>query len=157
MAETTTVDMYNPHQLVTLKNIINTESGDVQYDLYKATELEMVLDESKRRINILEQRLERQEKQIGQVIDNMTAEGWYSTSIDKSEVLTDLCEIFDIEPKQTMRITATVQVEVEYDCPLDEVEDFDAKYFLQDNLTIDSYNGDMVVDSFDVEDADINW
>jgi hypothetical protein len=56
-----------------------------------------------------------------------------------------------------MRITATVQVEVEYDCPLDEVEDFDAKYFLQDNLTIDSYNGDMVVDSFDVEDADVNW
>lgn len=157
MAETTTVEMYNPHQLVTLKNIINTESGDVQYDLYKATELEMVLDESKRRINILEQRLERQEKQIGQVIDNMTAEGWYNPNTDKEDILRDLCSIFDIEPKQTMRITATVQVEVEYDCPLDEVEDFDAKYFLQDNLTIDSYNGDMVVDSFDVEDADVNW
>lgn len=157
MAETTTVDMYNPHLLVTLKNIINTESGDVQYDLYKATELEMVLDESKRRINILEQRLERQEKQIGQVIDNMTAEGWYNPNTDKEDILRDLCSIFDIEPKQTMRITATVQVEVEYDCPLDEVEDFDAKYFLQDNLTIDSYNGDMVVDSFDVEDADVNW
>jgi len=30
-------------------------------------------------------------------------------------------------------------------------------YFLNDNLTVDIYNGDAVVDSFDIEDADVNW
>ena len=59
--------------------------------------------------------------------------------------------------RSTVRITATVNVEVDYDIPLEDVEDFDAKYFLQDNLTIDSWHGDVVVDSFDVEDADVNW
>ena len=80
-----------------------------------------------------------------------------STNTDKSEVLAELCEILGHEPKQEIRMTATVQVEVVYDCPLDEVEDFDAKYFLQDNLSVDIYNGDAIVDSFDVEDADVNW
>jgi len=36
--ETVTLDMYNPHALVTLKKIINTESGDAQFELYKTTE-----------------------------------------------------------------------------------------------------------------------
>ncbi len=155
--ETVTLDTYNPHLLVTLKKIINTESGDVQYNLYKATELETVLDESSRRINLLEQRLEAQEKQIGQILENMTAQGWYNPNYEKSEVLSDLCDILGHEPKQEIRMTATVQVEVVYDCPLDEVEDFDAKYFLQDVLTVDAYNGDVIIDSFDVEDADVNW
>ena len=54
-------------------------------------------------------------------------------------------------------IKATITVDVTYACPLDEIEDFDAKYFLQDTLTVDAYNGDVIVDSFDVEDADIDW
>ena len=45
----------------------------------------------------------------------------------------------------------------EYDIPMEDVEDFDARYFLQDVLTLDSYHGDVVVESFDVEDADVNW
>ena len=47
--------------------------------------------------------------------------------------------------------------EVEYDIPMEDVEDFDARYFLQDTLTLDAYNGDVVVQSFDVEDADVRW
>jgi hypothetical protein len=155
--ETVTNDMYNPHSLVTLKKIINTESGDVQFELYKVTELESVLDEMTRRNNLISQRIEAQEKQIGQIIDNLTAQGWYNPNYEKSEVLSDLCDILGHEPKQEIRITATVQVEVVYDCPLDEVEDFDARYFLQDVLTVDAYNGDVIVESFDVEDADVNW
>jgi hypothetical protein len=154
--EHVTLDMYNPHVLVTLKKIIN-EGGDAQFTLYKATELESIMDETARRINQLSSRLEAQEKQIGAILNNMTADNWYSTSTDKSEVLSDLCDILGHEPKQEIRMTATVQVEVVYECPLDEVEDFDARYFLQDNLTVDIYNGDCIVESFDVEDADVNW
>ena len=87
----------------------------------------------------------------------MTADGWYSSSTDKSEVLSDLCDIFDHEPKQEIRITGTMTFELRYDCPLDEVEDFDARYFAQDSLSLDSYNGNIIVESFDVEDADVDW
>ena len=155
--ETVTLDMYNPHALVTLKKIINTESGDVQFELYKTTELEGVLDDLRRRDNLISQRIEAQEKQIGKVIDNMTVQGWYNPNTDKSEVLSDLCEIFGHEPKQEIRITGSITFDVRYDCPLDEVEDFDARYFLQDTLTLDAYNGDVIVESFDVEDADVDW
>jgi len=152
--EKVTMESYAPHQLVTLKQITGE---DVEFELYKVTELETVLHDAKQRINALSARLEAQEKQIGLILNNMTADNWYSTSTDKSEVLSELCDILGHEPKQEIRMTATVQVEVVYECPLDEVEDFDAKYFLQDNLSVDIYNGDAVVDSFDVEDADVNW
>jgi hypothetical protein len=146
--------MYNPHSLVTLKKIINTESGDVQFELYKVTELESILDSMTRRDNLISQRIEAQEKQIGLILDKMTADEWYSSSVDKSEVLSDLCNILGHEPKQTIRITATVEVEVDYDCPLEEVEDFDAGDFLQDVLTIDTYHGDAIIYSYNVDSAD---
>ena len=63
----------------------------------------------------------------------------------------------DHEPKQEITITGTLTFELRYDCPLDEVEDFDAREFAQDTLTLDAYNGDVIVNSFDVEDADVEW
>jgi molybdopterin/thiamine biosynthesis adenylyltransferase len=147
-----TQSLYNPNGLIALRRI-DKSTNENTYPLYKATQLEEILN----RNNLLEQRIEHQEKQIGQVLNNLTKEGWYSNSIDKSEVLQDLCEIFDHEAKQEIRITAKVNVEIRYDVPLDEIDDFDAHYFLQDNLSIDSYNGDVIVDSFDVEDTDVEY
>ena len=85
---------------------------------------------------------------------------WRLTSnpnVDKEDILSQLCEILNHEPKQSVRITATVNVEVDYEIPLEEVEDFDARYFLQDNLSIDSWHGDVNVDSFDVTDVDVDY
>jgi hypothetical protein len=149
--EQVTQESYAPHQLVTLKKITGE---DVQFNLYKVTELEGVLDNNNSRINQLTGRLEAQEKQIGLILNKMTADEWYSSNVDKSEVLSDLCDILGFEPKQTIRISATVEVEVDYDCPLNEVEDFDAGDFLQDVLTIDTYHGDAIVYSYNVESAD---
>jgi hypothetical protein len=87
----------------------------------------------------------------------LSADGWYNPNYEKSEVLNDLCEILGHEAKQDITIRATVTVDVTYACPLDEIEDFDAKYFLQDNLTIDSYHGDVIIESYDVEDADVEF
>lgn len=154
--EHVTLDMYNPHVLVTLKKIVN-EGGDAQFTLYKATELESILNDSDIRIKQLSSRLEAQETQIGAILNALTADGWYSDSTDKSEVLSDLCDILGHEPKQTVRITGTISFEVDYDIPLQDVEDFDAHYFLQDNLSLDSYNGDTIVESWTVEDHDIDW
>ena len=149
-----TMNEYYPSQSVVLKQIIDE---DMKFQAYKVTELETVIHDYKQRISSLTARLESQEKQIGLILDKLTADEWYSSNTDKAEVLSDLCEIIKHEPKQTIMITAQVNVEVSYDIPLDEVENFDAKYFLQDNLTIDSWHGDVMIESYDVEDADVNW
>ena len=141
---------YDANALVTYKVINN---GEVSYPTLKVNELEVHLDSYRR----LQDQLRISNGQISQILDNLDANGWYNPNTDKEDILRDLCEILGHEPKQTVRITATVNVEVDYDIPLEDVEDFDAKYFLQDNLTIDSWHGDVVVDSFDVEDADVNW
>jgi len=152
--ETVTLDMYNPHSLVTLKKIINTESGDAQFELYKVTELEGVLDELRRRDNLISQRIEHQEKKIGQIIDNLTIEGWYSESVDKDEVLRDLCTILDHNPQQEMSWTITLTVSGTTMVNLEEVEDFDIRYHLGDNLSVDSNDFDTNVESWDVDLVD---
>jgi hypothetical protein len=141
---------YDANTLVTYKSINN---GEVTYPTIKVNELEMHLDSYRR----LQDQLKISNNQISQILDNLSADGWYNPNMDKEDILRDLCEILGHEPKQTVTITATVNVELSYDIPLEDVENFDAKYFVQDNLTIDSYNGDLIVDSFDVEDADVNY
>jgi hypothetical protein len=171
---------YNANTLVTYKSI---KDGEVSYPTLKVNELEAILDNptldvietmpngehithQMKRTDVSELFRKRQfdvakindlQSKVNKIIDNLTAEGWYHSNMDKDGVLAELCAILDHEPKQTVTITAQVSVEVSYDIPLDEVEDFDARYFLQDSLSIDSWNGDVVVESFDVEDADVDW
>ena len=149
--ETNTVPYsYDANTLVTYKSINN---GEVTYPTLKVNELEIHLDSYRR----LQDQLAISNNQISQILDNLSADGWYNPNTDKEDILRDLCEILGHEAKQSVTITATVNVEVTYDIPLEEVEDFDAKYFLQDNLSIDSYNGDVCIDSFDVQDADVSY
>jgi hypothetical protein len=141
---------YNANVLVTYKDIID---GVATYPTVKVNDLEYKLE----RIKNLEDFLSRSQGTIRQIIDKLTVQEWYNPNTDKDEVLRELCEILDHEPKQEIRITGTITFDIRYDCPLDEVEDFDARYFAQDNLTLDSYHGDVIVESFDVEDADVDW
>jgi hypothetical protein len=141
---------YNANVLVTYKDIID---GVATYPTVKVNDLEYKLE----RIKNLEDFLSRSQGTIRQIIDKLTVQEWYNPNTDKDEVLRELCEILDHEPKQEIRITGTMTFELRYDCPLDEVEDFDARYFAQDTLTLDAYNGDVIVESFDVEDADIEF
>jgi len=141
---------YNANLLVQYKDITN---GEVTFPIIKVNDLEYKLE----RIKNLEDFLSRSQGTIRQIIDKLTVQEWYNPNTDKDEVLRELCEILDHEPKQEIRITGTMTFELRYDCPLDEVEDFDARYFAQDTLTLDAYNGDVIVESFDVEDADIEF
>ena len=152
--ETVTIDMYNPHALVTLKRITNTESGDGQFELYKTTELEGVLDDLRRRVNLLEQHLESSNKKLGQIIDNLTMDSWYSDTVDKAEVLRDLCTILDHTPQAEMSWTVTLTVSGTTLVNLDEVEDFDIRYELNDNLSVDSNDFNTNVDSWDIDLVD---
>jgi hypothetical protein len=146
----TVPETYNPNSLITYKSIVN---GEATYPSIKTVDLEYQLHENQ----LLTTRLNNLQTQVNSIIDNLNADGWYNPNYEKVEVLNDLCEILGHEPKQTVRITATIQVEVDYDIPLEEVEDFDARYFLSDNLSIDSWHGDVSVDSWSVEDHDVDW
>ena len=141
---------YDANVLVTYKSIKN---GEVTYPVLKVNQLEMEMEEKQRLTN----KVNQLQSQVNKIIDNMTAQYWYNPNTDIETVLSDLCDILDYEPKQTVTITAQVNVEVSYEIPMADVEDFDAKYFLQDNLTIDSWHGDVTIESFDVEDADVDW
>ena len=141
---------YNANVLVTYKDIID---GVPTYPTIKVNDLEWKLE----RIKGLEKQLSMSNSQISRILENLTADGWYNPNIEKSEVLEQLCEILEHEPKQEIRITGTITFDVRYDCPLEEVEDFDARYFLQDNLSLDAYHGDIVIDSYEVEDAEVDW
>ena len=143
-------DTYNPNLLVTYKSIVN---GDVSYPNIKVVDLEYNLDSYRR----LQDQLVISNGQIGQILNNLTTQGWYNPNVDKEDVLRDLCEILQHEPKQTITITGNLSFEVTYEIPLEDVEDFDARYFLQDNLTLDSYHGDVCIESYDVDDADVSW
>ena len=141
---------YNANVLVQYKDITN---GEVTFPIIKVTDLEYKLE----RIKNLEDWLSRSQGTISKIIDNLSVESWYNPNTDKETILAELCEILDHEPKQEIVIKGTMTFELRYDCPLDEVEDFDARYFAQDTLTLDAYNGDVIVESFDVEDADIEF
>jgi len=151
MEETITVpETYNANNLVQYKDITD---GVVTFPIIKVNDLEYKLE----RIKNLENHLSRSQGTISKILDKLTVQEWYNPNTEKAEVLEELCEILDHEPKQEIRITGSMTFDIRYDCPLDEVEDFDARYFLQDNLTLDSYHGDVIIESFDVEDADVDF
>lgn len=153
MSEETTIQVpvaYDPNALVTYKRIDNNE---VTYPTDKVTTIEYELDEKRRLLN----KTNELQSKVNRIIDNLTVNNWYDSNTDKAEVLEEICNILDHEPKQTVRITATLSVEIDYELPMDEAEDFDAHYFLQDNLSIDSWHGDVTVESWTVEDHDVDY
>jgi len=144
-------------------NLLSVEPATIaptneRNEMQTTTELlEQQIKELQESYNIASENRNNLQAQINKIIDNLTVDNWYADTIEKSEVLSDLCEILGHEAKQTVRITATISVEVDYEIPLDEVEDFDARYFLNDNLSVDTFDGDSTVDSWTVEDSDVNW
>jgi hypothetical protein len=173
-------DSYNPHALITVREI-QPESNDSIYKLYKATELEDLLfvsptikayehlpngelrewtlnradiTEMFRKAQYRDEWLERSQGTIRQIIDNLTMEGWYSDTVDKEEVLRDLCTILDHQPQQEMSWTVTLTVSGTTLVNLDEVEDYDIRYELSDNLSVDSNDFNTNVDSWDIDLVD---
>lgn len=149
METTDTQSLYNPNGLIALRRIDET-TRESTYPLYKAVDLEGILN----RNNLLEQRIEHQEKQLGKIIDNLTTDGWYNPNTDKAQVLNDICEILDHTPTQTMNWTVTLTVAGSTEVNLEDVEDFDVRYFLADNLSVDSNDFTTEVDSWDIDYVD---
>lgn len=138
---------YDANVLVTYKDIIN---GIPTYPTIKVNDLEWKLE----RVKSLENQLSNSNSQIGKIIDNLTVEGWYNPNTDKDEVLRDICEILGHTPQQEMSWSVTVSVSGTTMVNLDEVEDFDIRYHLADNLSVDSNDFDTNVNSWDIDYVD---
>jgi hypothetical protein len=107
----------------------------------------------RRKINNLETRLNAHEKIVSQIKENLAFEGWYAESTDKEDVLADLCSIVVYEPIATLRFSTTITVEGSVDVPLSEVDNYDLRYDLNDNLSLESSNNNMEIDSYYVDDT----
>jgi hypothetical protein len=138
---------YNANVLVQYKDITN---GEVTFPIIKVTDLEYKLE----RIKTLEDHLSRSQGTISKIIDNLTMEGWFNPNTDKDEVLRDLCSILDHTPQQEMSWTVTLTVSGTTMVNLEDVEDFDIRYHLGDNLSVDSNDFDTNVDSWDIDLVD---
>ncbi len=143
--ETTT--NYDANVLVTYKDIID---GVATYPTIKVNDLEWKLE----RIKNLEKQLTMSNSQISKIIDNLTIEGWYNPNTEKEEVLRDLCEILGHSPTQTMQWSVTLTVSGSTEVNLDEVEDFDIRYHLDDNLSVDSNDYTTNVDAWHIDCVD---
>ena len=140
-----TATNYDANVLVTYKDITD---GVTTYPTLKVNELEWKLERIKR----LEQQLSISNGQISRIIENLSEDGWFNPNYEKEEVLNDLCEILDHEPKKEISFEGTIHFSGRVDVRLADLEDFDLDDMLSE-LTVDVYNGDVVIDEFSVEDV----
>lgn len=139
--------MYDANVLVTYKSIKN---GEVSYPTIKVNQLEYELD----KLNRLTEKVNSLQSQVNRIIDNLTEDYWFNPNTDTETILSDLCDILDHEPKKEINFTATFVVSGRYDIPLSEASDFDLDTFLADTMSIDAYNGDVVIDDWSLESVE---
>jgi hypothetical protein len=140
----TVSDAYNPNLLVTYKKIDNDE---VSYLTEKVTDIEWALDQSRRNYKNLTEKQNSwytKESQLRTLLEEV-----YEDS-DDQESLARIAEIFDIPLTKEIEYTAWVRVdltvEVELGGDVDAIEDF-----ISQNLTVDSYDGLIQVNGYDVD------
>lgn len=145
---TLTPDTYNPNALVQYKVI---DGEQVSFPITKVTDLEWVLENARQRTSeyySLRNKVDGLEEQIIE---------WVNPNYDKDDVIRLLCEYFGINPSKQVTVTGTISFEVTIDVPLDEVEDFDAHYYLGDELSLDSNTSAVDINSWLIEDTDVDW
>lgn len=157
MEETTTIGSdafhspaveYNPNMLVTYKRIHGY--SDPEYTTDKVVNIEWELHNARQASKhnaVLQDKINLVRDYIQEA---------YADSEDQ-ESLTEIANYLDIQLTKTVTIRATIDVDIEVELELDEVSDFDAHYFLQDELCIDSNNGNVSVDSWTVSNTDVDW
>ena len=142
-------DTYNSNMLVTYKQI---ENGETSYQTEKVVYIEMALDNARRsnkRADVLTSTIE-------EIKSFMTEDNWYNPNTEASEILTELERILDFNPTKTIEFSGMISFSGSIEVPLNESEDFDLFYHLQDNLTLDAYDGNIEIDSYEVDRVDGN-
>ena len=150
----TTTENYNPNQLVTYKKIANYNTVAQQEPEYVMTEV-ADLEWELHNLRLSSARRYELEGQIEEVKEMMA--DWYHSNYDKEEVLEALANILDIEPTKTLRVTGNLSYIIDIEVPIKDVKDFDARYMLDDELILTSNTDVIQVESWSVDDADVEW
>ena len=151
--ETTTVDTSSQESMAlhynNYANIIvkDTTSNEMQYKSVTPYDVNVLMTDN----HYYKQRLEKLTSKFNLIEENLTEEGWFNPNIEKSEVLSDLCEILGITPSKTIKFSGTMSFEGSIEVPFDELEDFDLQYLLQDEVYLTSNHGNLEIDSYEVE------
>lgn len=139
---------YNPDQLVTYKIIHGYSDPEMATDKVRNIEWELHnARKTQKHIAVLQDKINN----VSDYIKERFADS------DDQEALTEIAEFLDVSLTKTVTISATLQVDIEVELELNEVADFDAHYFLQDELSVDSSNGNVSIDSWTVENTDVDW
>ena len=136
---------YDANVLVTYKDIID---GTATYPTIKVNELEYKLD----RMKSIENQFSRSQDTIRKIMDNLTEDAWFNPNTTKEEVLTELCNILDYEPRKEVQFEGTIYFSGRVDVPLAEYEDFDLDDYVND-ITVDCYNGNVIIDEYHTEEV----
>ena len=112
------------------------------------------INELFRKKQFTESFLDSANAKIDKIQDNLAAHGWYDSNVTKEEVLEQLCTILSYEAKTTLNWSATIRVEGSTDVLLSEVDSFDLRYFINDDLMVEALHGDTTINSYYVEDID---
>jgi hypothetical protein len=148
MESTVIPDTYNPNALVQYK-VIDGET--VTFPITKVTDLEWVLENARQRTAEYFSLRNKIDGLNDQIIE------WSNPNYDKDDVIRELCEYFDLNPSKQVTVTGTISFEVTVDVPFNEVENFDAHYYLGDELSLDSNSHNVDVNTWSIEDTDVDW
>lgn len=147
------IETYNPNLLVTYKKIAGTFAApeEPEYVTDKVVSIEWELDQARR--------IKSDYGTLRNKIDGLNEQvvEWSNPNYDKNDVIRELCEYFGINPSKQVTVTGTISFEVTVDIPLDEVDDFDAHYLLGDELILDSNSSNINVNTWGIEDTDVDW
>ena len=116
--------------------------------------LKTTLSDTMNHVEYQRNKINELQSKVNKIIDNLTEDYWFNPNTDSETILSDICDILDYEPKKEISFTATFTVSGRYDIPMTDVEDFDLEAFLADTMSIDAYNGDVVIDDWSLESVD---
>jgi hypothetical protein len=154
METATTPETYNPNQLVTYKKIPNynkISQAEPEYVTLDVADLEWELHN----LRLSSARRYELEGHVDEVKELMS--DWYDSNYDKEEVLEAIANILQIEPTKTLRVTGNLSYIVDIEVPMNEIKDFDARYMLNDELILTSNTDVIQIESWNVDDADVEW
>lgn len=91
----------------------------------------------------------RVQAQIIDVIDEIYNNNWS----DAEDIAQNLCNIIDYNPVKEIEFTATMRFTGRINVPAADADSFDLTAALEDAY-IDINNGDIVIDGYEIEDAE---
>ena len=144
-------------QDATISQLIKGEQMETLTTEYMEKEiagLKTTLSDTMNHVEYQRNKINELQSKVNKIIDNLTEDYWFNPNTDTEVILSDICDILDYEPKKEISFTATFTVSGRYDIPMTDVEDFDLEAFLADTMSIDAYNGDVIIDDWSLESVD---